>query len=109
MAVVKYQSARIYDEVVNGLVTEISYLCRTGTDLVLNAKDMDIYDIFKIPLFRGFTLKMQEELLDKLEYTIDRYPKGMTIIRQGTSCNALHVLLEGKLNVDVTDVSGNIA
>lgn len=108
MAVVKYQSARIYDEVVNGLVTEISYLCRTGTDLVLNAKDMDIYDIFKIPLFRGFTLKMQEELLDKLEYTIDRYPKGMTIIRQGTSCNALHVLLEGKLNVDVTDVSGNI-
>lgn len=69
---------------------------------------MDIHDIFKIPLFRDFTLKMQEELLDKIEYTVDRYPKGETIIRQGTSCNYLHILLEGKLNVDVTDVSGNV-
>lgn len=77
-------------------------------DLVLNKRYMDIHDIFKIPLFRDFTLKMQEELLDKIEYTVDRYPKGETIIRQGTSCNYLHILLEGKLNVDVTDVSGNV-
>ena len=43
-----------------------------------------------------------------LEYTVEEHPKGKTIIHQGTTCNALHVLLEGKLNVDVLDVSGNI-
>lgn len=69
---------------------------------------MDIHDIFKIPLFKDLTLKAQEQILDKLEYTVDCYPKGQTIISQGTSCNALHILLRGKLNVDVTDVSGNI-
>lgn len=68
---------------------------------------MDITDIFKIPLFRNFTHQMQEEFLDKLEYTLDKYPKGETIIRQGQPCHAIHVLLEGKLNVDVLDVSGN--
>lgn len=69
---------------------------------------MDIHDIFTIPLFRGFTLKMQEELLNKLEYTVGQYPKGETIIQQGSPCNYLHILLKGKLNVDVTDVSGNV-
>ena len=69
---------------------------------------MDIRDIFKIPLFKSLTTKNQEEILDNLEYTVDHFPKGQTIIHQGTSCNALHILLEGKLNVDVTDVSGNI-
>lgn len=68
---------------------------------------MDLTDIFTIPLFRNFTQKMQEEFLDKLEYTIEEYPKGETIIRQGTACNFLHILLKGKLNVDVLDVSGN--
>ena len=68
---------------------------------------MDITDMFKIPLFKNFTLKMREEFLDKLEYTVEEHPKGKTIIHQGTTCNALHVLLKGKLNVDVLDVSGN--
>lgn len=68
---------------------------------------MDIADIFKIPLFRNFTHQMQEEFLDKLEYTLDKYPKGETIIHQGQPCHYVHVLLEGKLNVDVMDVSGN--
>lgn len=67
---------------------------------------MNITDIFKIPLFRNFTQKMQEEFLYNLEYTIERHPKGKTIIRQGSPCQAIHVLLEGQLNVDVTDVSG---
>ena len=63
--------------------------------------------MFKIPLFKNFTLKMREEFLDKLEYTVEEHPKGKTIIHQGTTCNALHVLLEGKLNVDVLDVSAS--
>ena len=62
--------------------------------------------MFTIPLFRNFTKEMQEEVLEKLDYRIDRYPKGEIIIRQGTACNYLHVLLEGKLLVDVEDVSG---
>ena len=62
--------------------------------------------MFTIPLFRNFTKEMQEEVLEKLDYRIDRYPKGDIIIRQGTACNHLHVLLEGKLLVDVEDVSG---
>ena len=49
---------------------------------------MDITDMFKIPLFKNFTLKMREEFLDKLEYTVEEHPKGKTIIHQGTTCNA---------------------
>lgn len=67
---------------------------------------MDINDIFEIPLFRNFTKQMKEEFLDKLEYTLEKHSKGETIIHQGQPCHAVHVLLEGKLNVDVMDVSG---
>ncbi len=63
--------------------------------------------MFTIPLFRNFTQKMQEEVLSKLDYSIDHYPKGETIIRQGTVCNYLHILLKGKLLVDVMNVSGS--
>ena len=67
---------------------------------------MNITDIFQIPLFRNFTQKMQEDFLENLEYTLENHPKGKTIIHQGSPCQAIHVLLEGKLNVDVVDVSG---
>ena len=79
-----------------------------GVNLFSKQDTMDITDMFKIPLFKNFTLKMREEFLDKLEYTVEEHPKGKTIIHQGTTCNALHVLLKGKLNVDVLDVSGKI-
>jgi len=68
---------------------------------------MDINNIFTIPLFRSFTPEMQEEVLRRLDYRIDEYPKGEVIVRQGTVCKYLHLLLEGKLHVDVIDVSGN--
>ena len=68
---------------------------------------MDIYEIFTIPLFRNFTKEMQEEVLKRLDYRIDEYPKGEIIIRQGAVCKYLHLLLKGKLHVDVIDVSGN--
>ena len=67
---------------------------------------MNITDIFQIPLFRNFTQKLQEDFLENLEYTLETHPKGKTIIHQGSPCQAIHVLLEGKLNVDVVDVSG---
>ena len=68
---------------------------------------MDINDIFSIPLFRNLTGEMQKEVLERLEYRIDEYPKGEIVARQGTVCKYLHLLLKGKLNVDVIDVSGN--
>ncbi|MCL1932883.1 MAG: Crp/Fnr family transcriptional regulator [Candidatus Azobacteroides sp.] len=68
---------------------------------------MDITDIFSIPLFRNFTKEMQKEVLERLEYRIDEYPKGEVVATQGTVCKYLHLLLKGKLNVDVIDVSGN--
>jgi CRP-like cAMP-binding protein len=68
---------------------------------------MNIKDIFTIPLFRNFTTEMQKEVLERLDYRIDEYPKGEIIIRQGTVCKYLHLLLEGKMHVDVIDVSGN--
>jgi CRP-like cAMP-binding protein len=68
---------------------------------------MDINEIFTIPLFRNFTKEMQEEVLKCLDYRIDEYPKGEVIIRQGTVCKYLHLLLKGKMYVDVIDVSGN--
>ena len=68
---------------------------------------MDIHDMFTIPLFRDFTKEMQKEVLERLDYRIDEYPKGEVIIRQGTACKHLHLLLQGKMHVDVVDVSGN--
>ena len=68
---------------------------------------MDINEIFTIPLFRNFTKEMREDLLKRLDYRIDEYPKGEVIIRQGTVCKYLHLLLKGKMYVDVIDVSGN--
>ena len=67
---------------------------------------MDINEIFSIPLFRNFTPEMQKEVLERLDYRIDEYPKGEVIIRQGTVCKYLHLLLKGKMHVDVIDVSG---
>jgi len=68
---------------------------------------MDIENIFTIPLFRYFTPEMQKEVLRRLDYRIDEYSKGEIIARQGTACKYLHLLLKGKLHVDVIDVSGN--
>lgn len=68
---------------------------------------MDINEIFTIPLFRNFTKEMREDVLKRLDYRIDEYPKGEVIIRQGTVCKYLHLLLKGKMYVDVIDVSGN--
>jgi len=69
---------------------------------------MDITDdIFTISLFRCFTPEMQNEVLRSLDYRIDEYSKGEVIAQQGTICKYLHLLLKGKLNVDVIDVSGN--
>ncbi|MDR1762790.1 MAG: Crp/Fnr family transcriptional regulator [Dysgonamonadaceae bacterium] len=67
----------------------------------------EISDIFSIPLFRGFSEDMKAEILNTMDYRIDNFPKGETIIRQGATCKYLHILLKGKMHVDVIDISGN--
>lgn len=76
---------------------------RSHTDLTEKQKSI----ILKIPLLRGMSDKLKEELFDKLDYSLTLLKKGEEIIKQGTPCNHLHILLEGKLDVNIVDVSGN--
>lgn len=63
--------------------------------------------IHKIPLFRGISEEAKKDLLNKLDYFLTPLKKGDIIIRQDTQCNHMHILLEGKLDVNIVDVSGN--
>lgn len=63
--------------------------------------------IHKIPLFRGMSNELKSSLLDKLDYTVILIKKGEIIIRQDTTCNHMYILLEGNLEVNIIDVSGN--
>ena len=63
--------------------------------------------IYKIPLFRGISDEFKKGLFDKLDYAMYKMEKGEIVIKQGTPCNHLHILLEGNLEVNIIDVSGN--
>lgn len=63
--------------------------------------------IHKIPLFRGMSEEFKSGLLDKLDYYVTPIKKGEIIIRQDTICNHMHILLQGNLEVNIIDVSGN--
>lgn len=71
----------------------------------LSEKQIDI--IHRIPLFRGISNELKNDLLDKLEYSVSLIKKGEIIIRQNTLCNHMYILLEGNLEVNIIDVSGN--
>ena len=53
--------------------------------------------LFQIPLFRDLPLNIKESLLDKLDFVIYAADKKEIVVTQGTPCNKLYVLLEGKL------------
>jgi CRP-like cAMP-binding protein len=61
----------------------------------------------KIPLFKGISEETKKSLIDRLDYFLTPLKKGEIIIRQDTSCNHMHILLEGKLDVNIVDGSGN--
>jgi len=63
--------------------------------------------IHKIPLFRGISEESKKTMLDRLDYFLTPLKKGEIIIKQDTPCNYMHILLEGKLDVNIIDVSGN--
>lgn len=63
--------------------------------------------IYKLPLFSGLTDEVRLTLLEKLDYTVAHVYKGETIIRQNTACTHLLILLEGNLEVNIIDITGN--
>lgn len=63
--------------------------------------------IHKIPLFRGMTDEFKKNLLDRLVYNVFEIKKGEVVINQNTTCNHMHILLKGNLEVNIVDASGN--
>jgi len=63
--------------------------------------------IHKIPLFRGMSDEFKKNLLDRLDYNVFEIKKGEVVINQNTTCNYLHILLKGNLEVNIIDASGN--
>lgn len=63
--------------------------------------------LFQIPLFRDLPLPIKESLLEKLDFTVYAASKKEIVVTQGTPCNKLFVLLEGKLRTDIIDGLGN--
>lgn len=63
--------------------------------------------LFQIPLFRDLPLNIKESLLEKLDFVVYAANKKELVVTQGTPCNKLYVLLEGKLRTDIIDGLGN--
>ena len=63
--------------------------------------------IYETPLFRGMNDEFKNSLLEKLDYFVAPLKKGEVIIQQDTPCHYMHILLEGNLEVNIVDASGN--
>lgn len=72
-----------------------------------NLTEQQLAIVYKIPLFKGTSDAFQEQLLDRLDYSVHTLKKGDIIIRQDTVCNHMYILLKGNLEVNIIDVSGN--
>ncbi|MDU1891304.1 MAG: Crp/Fnr family transcriptional regulator [Dysgonomonas sp.] len=75
----------------------------------ISLTEQQINIIQKVPLFRGMSDEFKKGLLDRLDYTVTPIKKGEIVIRQGTTCNYMHILLQGNLEVNIVDASGNNA
>lgn len=73
----------------------------------LDLTERQINLIHRIPLFDGLTDESKLTLLDKLDYSVIPVRKGDIVIKQNTLCAHLLILLEGKLEVNIIDVTGN--
>lgn len=63
--------------------------------------------ILRIPLFRGISEGLKSNFFNQIEYFFTPLKKGDVIIKQGSPCNHLHILLSGTLDVNIIDASGN--
>lgn len=82
----------------------IRYIC---SDIMDRLTEQHINIIYKIPLFRGLSDDLKADLFNRLDCEVVPLAKGDIIIRQGTPCNHLLILLEGKLEVNIIDALGN--
>lgn len=69
--------------------------------------DLHKEQLFQIPLFRDLPLNIKYSLLNKLDFVVYEASKKEVVVTQGTPCNKLFVLLEGKLRTDIIDGLGN--
>lgn len=67
---------------------------------------MEKFDISKCPMWEWITPAEQSELIQDLEYTLNRYRKGETIARQGDSCRHLFLLTKGSVKTEMITESG---
>lgn len=63
--------------------------------------------LFQIPLFRDLPQNIKLSALEKLDFVVYTAEKKEVVVTQGTCCNKLFVLLEGKLRTDIIDGLGN--
>lgn len=63
--------------------------------------------LLQTPPFDGFASCKREHLPERLDYAVSRIAKGDVVAQQGTPCNQLYVLLEGRLRMDIVDAFGN--
>lgn len=73
----------------------------------ISLTDRHLSKLFQIPLFGNLPDNIKHSLLDKLEFVIYAAEKKEIVVTQGTPCNKLYVLLEGKLRTDIIDGLGN--
>jgi len=77
------------------------------TDNYVQLTEQQINIIHRIPLFRGASEDLKPKLLSRLDYSVRYIKKGEIIIRQDTPCKHLYILLQGNLEVNIIDISGN--
>lgn len=64
--------------------------------------------ICKNPLFRGVTQKEVEQLLDRIDYKINRYKTKEIIAFQGDRCQHVMIVLQGIVQGQMVDSSGRL-
>jgi CRP-like cAMP-binding protein len=63
--------------------------------------------LWSVKLFRDIPQNLRKTVLDELDITLYQVNKGEEVMRQGAPCRHLYVLLEGLLNVEIIDGTGN--
>lgn len=73
----------------------------------ISLTDTHLSKLFQIPLFGNLPDNIRHSLLEKLDFVVYAADKKEIVVTQGTPCNKLYVLLEGKLRTDIIDGLGN--
>lgn len=63
--------------------------------------------LLQTPPFDALSAERAESFPEGVGYDLFRIYRGDVIVRQGTPCNFLYVLLQGRLRVDIVDAFGN--